>query len=138
MRTVTPTQPDDDAEIEVVPTDPSIESGEIVDRRSRVIRSSTPIPTLLPDEHTERTRLARPRVAPAKRSWVGWAVATVVPAIAAAVLTFAQTSSPTTVTDPTVPLQPTAELIGSTFDAQARAALVRVEAVATSPMVRNG
>jgi hypothetical protein len=138
MRTVTPTQPDDDAEIEVVPTDPSIESGEIVDRRSRVIRSSTPIPTLLPDEHTERTRLAQPRPAPPRRSWIGWAVATVVPAVAAAVLTFAQTSSPTAATDPTLPIQPTAELIGSTFDAQARAALVRVEAVATSPMVRNG
>jgi hypothetical protein len=63
----------------------------------------------------------------------------VVPATVAVVLTFAEPSAPTTAaTDPTLPLQPTAELIGSTFDAQARAALLRAQTVAASPMVRNG
>lgn len=146
MRAVTPTQPDDDVEIEVVPSrntgaepaDPSIESGEIIDRRSRVIRSSTPIPALLPDEHTERTRSAVAAPAPPRRSWVGWLVATIVPAAAAVVLRFAENASPAAALDATLPIQPTAELIGTTFDAQARAALVRVEAVAASPMVRNG
>lgn len=148
MRAVTPTQPDDDddVKIEVVPSrnpipepDRGIESGEIVDRRSLVIRSSTPIPALLPDEHTERTRQAAATAPPPRtRSWIGWLVATIVPAGVAVVLRFAETSSPPQAVDATIPIQPTAELIGTTFDAQARAALMRAEAVATSPMVRNG
>jgi hypothetical protein len=135
---------DDDVEISVVPSrratvpDEPVETGEIVERRSRVVRSSNdPIPTLVPEEPTERTRsVAQPT--PARRSWIGWLVATLVAAVAAVVLTVAVPPQATSTADASLSLQPTAELIATTLDGQARAALVRAEAIASSSMLRAG
>ena len=65
-------------------------------------------------------------------------IAAVAPAIAATALVFADTSSTSSSDNQrTLGLQAAAEMIGTTLDGEARAAQVRVEAIASSSMLRT-
>lgn len=110
-----------------------IESGEIVERRSLVIRSQS-LPAIdWSDEATEITAIpARP---PTRNRSVVWLVAAGVCGVAAAVaLALVARSDAATL----AALEPAAEMIGTTLEGEARAAMLRAEAFATSPALRAG
>ncbi len=118
--------------------DDVIESGEIVERRSLVIRSQ-PVPVL--DWNDEKTELtARPLPAPRHHSRPGASVPLRVLALAGALvfgiagIVLAVRNRPDAANIEA--LQSRAEALGSTLDADARAAMVRAEAIATSPVLR--
>jgi hypothetical protein len=105
-----------------------IASGEIAPR-SHVVRSTQPsIPPL--------TLPQAPPPPPPARGWL-WLVAATVPALAVVILSVAK-PDPGPALVPTTDLEAVAELVGSTFDGDARAAQVRAEAIASSSMLRAG
>lgn len=125
--------------------DEVIHSGEIDASRSRIVRSSISMPLMVDDEATEVFR-APPLPPPPRRRlrWV-WLAAAVASAIAALLLSRmagspATASSASSLTNPpsTVELQPVAAMTGAALDGDARAARMRVEAIASSPMLRAG
>ena len=143
LREVAVGQPDDDEpEIEVAPlaaplprrprvanpeVDNVIASGEIAPR-SLVVRSTQPsIPPF---------QLPQPPPPRPARGWL-WLVAALVPGLAVVILSVAK-PDPAAVKLPTTDLEAVAELVGSTFDGDARAAQVRAEAIASSSMLRAG
>ena len=139
---------DDEPEMEIIPmraplprrrsnaVDEPIESGEIDgSRRSLIIRSQSqpsmptmPIGTIAPP-----VQAARPQAPTRSRLFVLWLVLALVAGAAGLVV-------PMFVKPATAPnaanLEPIASLIGSTIDGEARAAQVRIDAVATSSMLR--
>jgi hypothetical protein len=121
--------------------DDVIESGEIVERRSLVIRSQK-VPVVdwndAPTEVTARPLplpLPPPPVQPARRAAVwhfGVLAGAIVFGLAAIVLTVrAQPDS-----DHIDALKDRAEVLATSLDGDARAAMVRAEAIATSPVLR--
>lgn len=108
--------------------DEVIESGEIVERRSLVIRSQRPA-----DFNAEPAELAIPPIAVApKRSWRGlWLAAGLVLGVAAVMGMGAKPAA-----GASEGLAARAEMIATTLDGDARAALVRAEAIASSPVLR--
>src|SRR5688500_14410740 len=110
------------------PADDVIESGEIVERRSLVIRSQKPA-----DFNDGPTELAiRPVDIEHKRSWRGlWVAAAIIFGVAAAM---GFVTKP--VASASDALVARAEMIGTTLDGEARAALVKAEAIASSPVLR--
>jgi hypothetical protein len=112
--------------------DEGIESGEIVERRSLVIRSQ-PVPVLeWNDAPTEITAVPLP---PPRRQ-LPWRLAAVAGAVvfAALAVIFALRAGPN---DAKVEsLESRAELLATTVDGDARAAIVRAEAIAASPVLR--
>lgn len=113
-------------------------SGEIVERRSLVIRSKTPV--AVDDEPTEISVTPFPvvvetpvlPVAPRSRWRIRWLVAAIACGVAAGVLfVLARPAAQTTTA-----LEADAAMIGTMLDAQARAAVVKVQAIAKSPMLR--
>src|SRR5688572_18338782 len=113
--------------------DDVIESGEIeTDRRSLVIRSQK-LPAV--DWNEGPTELSVPALVavPRKRNWRMLLLAgAIVLGIAAVALVLRAKPDGTAVNA----LEARAEMIGSTLDGEARAVLVRAEAMATSPMLR--
>lgn len=108
--------------------DDVIESGEIIERRSLVIRSQRPA-----DFNEEPTELAIPPldVAPT-RSWRGlWLAAGIVLGVVAVMGLGAKPEA-----GAGDALAARAEMIATTLDGEARAALVRAEAIASSPVLR--
>ena len=157
----TPTPPDGEAKVERADDDPSatrtptpkptprpaqrrnpaddvIESGEIVERRSLVIRSKSPV--VVDDEPTEISVTPFPAPFPApiptapSRSWrLRWLVAAIVcGAAAAALFVLARPAA-----GKSAALDARAAMIGTTLDGEVRATQVKVEAIAKSPMLRT-
>ena len=137
---------DDEPEIEVAPlrapivrkprvTNPEvdnvIQSGEIAPR-SLVIRSQSQ-----PSMPVMASPIALPPPPPPRRLGWLWLVAATVPALAVVGLTLAKPMT-APVAQPTTDLEAVAELIGTTFDGEARAVQVRAEAIASSSMLRAG
>lgn len=113
--------------------DDVIESGEIVERRSLVVRSKEPPADEWSDEPTEISIPAMP--VQRERSWrVLWLLAAIACAGAAVALLL---RAPPGAADAST-LEASAVMIGTTLDGEARAATVRVEAMATSPVLRAG
>lgn len=127
--------------------DETIHSGEISLPRSMIVRSaSSPAIPQQPPEHpvtpapgAAPPAVASPLPAPHRRSlWFVW-LALAVSAGAAAVVfgsvkpTVIQPAPPHTIEADT-----TAQLVGTTLDGAARAALMRVEAIVQTPMLRAG
>jgi hypothetical protein len=110
--------------------DEGIESGEIVDRRSLVIRSQ-PIPALeWNDAPTEISATPLPpRVRPWRMAAVGGAIALAVLAVMFAVRSGPDASKIDA-------LGSRAEMVARTVDGDANAAIVRAEAIAASPVLR--
>jgi len=111
--------------------DEVIESGEIVERRSLVIRSKTATSFDLDDEVTEVTLIRTP--APQTRGgrrmlWLLVGIACGAIAVALALLARPRAAA----------LEARAEMIGTVLDGESRAARVRVEAIASSPVLRAG
>ena len=131
---------DDEPEIEVAPmrtpivrkprasnpeVDNVIQSGEIAPR-SLVVRSQPSMSVM-----------SMPQAAPPRRLGWLWLVAATVPALAVVGLTLAKPIT-APVAQPTTDLEAVADLIGTTFDGEARAVQVRAEAIASSSMLRAG
>lgn len=127
-----------------------IESGEIVplaERRSLIVRSEPGLQRLdEPQIHVAHPAVrvveqpthapiapAMPQAPTKRRPWL-WLVPAVLPAIAGIVLTAAAGTSTVNTND----LAAAAALVGTTLDGEARGAQVRVEAIATSSMLRAG
>ena len=109
------------------PADEVIESGEIPEKRSLVVRSTTTA-TDWSDDATEISAIpAQPR-----RRHVVWLAAAIACGIAAAVLLLRGKPGVAS----SAALESRAEMIGTTLDGEARAAMVRVEAIAASPVLR--
>ncbi len=117
--------------------DDVIESGEIVERRSLVIRSQ-PVPVLdWNDEKTELTARPLPAPRPSRpRSSSPLRVLALAGAIVFGIagIVLAVRNRPDAAN--LEALQSRADALGSTLDADARAAMVRAEAIATSPVLR--
>jgi hypothetical protein len=111
--------------------DEGIESGEIVERRSLVIRSQ-PVPVIEWSESpTDVT--APPISEPTARPWRLAAIpAAIVFAILAVVFTLRSGPNRANIEA----LESRAELLATTLDGDARAAIVRAEAIAASPVLR--
>lgn len=145
-----PFSDDDEPEMEIAPmpaplprrrsglADEPIESGEIVERRSLVIRSQ-PHVDVLPDPRVADGTIPPPvatlPVAPVRRRGYWWLVAAML-AVGAG-LGVSMLPAPARKAD-TGQLAAAAALVGTTVDGEARAAQVRVEAIATSSMLRAG
>lgn len=149
--------PDDDTVIEVVPAPPPprrprvqnpaidevIHSGEIQLPRSHIVRSSQPsgaMPAVEREEDRTEPSVHRPLLpAPPARRFgrLAFLVAAIAPAIAAIVLRVSQPApvAPTAVTKSTE-ADAVAELVATTIDAEAHAAQVRADAIASSTMLR--
>ncbi|HEY5926161.1 MAG TPA: hypothetical protein VIV11_30960 [Kofleriaceae bacterium] len=111
--------------------DDVIETGEIVEKRSLVVRSQK-VPVI--DWNEGPTEIEAPPLAPVPvRNWrVLWLAGAIVMGIAGIVL--ATRTNPSAKNIPA--LEARAELLGTTLDGEARAAMVRAEAIATSPVLR--
>lgn len=134
MRTAAGTAPQRNPRQHHNPADDVIESGEIVERRSLVIRSSQPAISEW-SEPTEVTATAFPAATPARRSGrVLWLVAGIAAGIAAGVLMVRATSRAPSSTA----LEARAQMVGTLLDGEARAAMVRAQAIAASPVLRAG
>ena len=108
-----------------------IESGEIVERRSLVIRSQ-PVPTIEWNEGpTEIAAQSLPAVETRSRR-VLWLAAAVACGVIAIVFALRAQPDATNV----AALEARAEMMGTMLDGEARAAMVRAEAMATSPVLR--
>lgn len=110
--------------------DEVIESGEIVERRSLVIRSNTVPWTDVDDEVTEVTSIRMPAPETRSRRMVWLLAGLTCGAIAVALMVLARPRA--------AALESRAEMIGTTLDGEAHAAKVRVEAIASSPVLRAG
>jgi hypothetical protein len=122
--------------------DEPIESGEIDgSRRSLIIRSSQsqpivqppmemPVGTIVPPFHSGPIALPQPVKKPMFAVWLGLAVIAALAALVVPMLAkpAATAGAPN--------LEPIAALIGATIDGDARAAQTRIDAVATTPMLR--
>ncbi len=119
--------------------DEAIQSGEIESPRSLIIRSSAS-PALARDEdQTEPATFPEPK-APAKTRRFGrlaWLVAAIAPALAAIVLQYAQPAKQV-VSSQTGELDAITQLVTDTLDGEVHAAQLRVEAIASSSMLRAG
>jgi hypothetical protein len=123
--------------------DEAIQSGEIVLPRSTVIRSQSspaievppaeppaPVPVAVPNRRPSVPTLVR------RRARFVWLLLAVIPLAGAIGFAFVK-STPGPVSAPkTVELDAVAQLVGTTLDAEARAALIRAEAIASSPTLR--
>jgi hypothetical protein len=124
--------------------DEHIESGEINEPRSRIIRSSGSMPAFeMPQTPQDAfpAPVTNPNlpVAPRRsRMHFLWLIGAIVPVIAVIALTFVDRSPATPEKPSTVGIEAVADMIGTTLDAEANAAYVRVEAIATSSMLRAG
>ncbi|MGE5187210.1 MAG: hypothetical protein ACM31C_34415 [Acidobacteriota bacterium] len=130
--------------------DDVIHTGEIAPR-SLIIKSNPSIPKLdmeLPkvevkEDPTEPVVPPPRPAAPAhRRLRLGWLLAAIAAGAGAGVLMLVDTNPPavaaTTSEADTTALQSVAQFIGTTFDADARAAMVRAEAIASNPVLRAG
>jgi hypothetical protein len=120
--------------------DDMIQSGEITPvPRSLVVRSSSQLPPIREDERDDSTEpvARRPDMAgPKKRqARVAWLVAALAPALAALALQYSKPETPAAAVR-TAEADSIAELVGTMFDGEARAAQVRADAIATSSMLR--
>jgi hypothetical protein len=113
--------------------DEVIEVGEIVERRSLVVRSKSIAGVDWSDEPTEIT-VRRLPARPARDRRVLLLLASVACGLAA--LTLGLLARPHATGSPE--LEARAEMIGTTLDGEARAAAVRAEAIAASPVLRAG
>lgn len=111
------------------PADDAIESGEIVERRSLVVRSQTASSAW----HDESTEVTAPPV-PQRRRRVLWLATAIACGVVAGVLLRLATPGAAN----TAALETRAEMIGTTLEGEARAAMVRAEAIAASPVLRAG
>jgi hypothetical protein len=124
-----------------------VESGEIVERRSYIIRSSDSQPAIpkveiredptevVPHRYTEPEVPLVPAGVQRRGPRLVWLLAAIGPAIAAVALSMVET---TTRTKPsTLGIQGAAEMIATTLDGAATAVKARAEAIATSSMLRN-
>jgi hypothetical protein len=142
---------DDDMEIEVAPQAPKraprvanpavdnvIHSGEIVEPRSSIIRSGS-MPKM--DNAAASRELGELKApSPRRRARFIWLAAAIACALGAgALIMFDRPQPPVANTDAArVNLTALAHVVGSTLDADARAAMVRAQAIATSSMLRAG
>lgn len=127
--------------------DDVIHSGEIVPR-SMIVKSSDSMAKIEvradPTEPTTHVPPAlpplpmSPRIAPRRRSLrVSWLVAAIVSGLGAGALVLADRKTSVPTTNPhAAEIQTTAEMLGTALDADARAAMMRAEAVATAPALR--
>ena len=108
--------------------DEPIESGEIVERRSLVVRSKV-------EWNEGPTEVAAPPLEmPNQRNWRWlWLAGAVLWGIAAATVAIRAQPDRSSVG----PLEARAEMLATTLDAEARAIQVRAEAIATAPALRN-
>jgi hypothetical protein len=116
--------------------DDVIASGEIAPR-SLIIRSqSQPVMPAFREDPTEQTQYPPPPVVAARRRKLSflWLAAAVVPAIAAVALGAVHPAAQQPVR--TAEAESVAQLLGTTLDGEAQAAKVRVEAIASSSMLR--
>lgn len=130
--------------------DDVIHSGEI-QPRSLIIKSNPSIPKIeaeiakvqIKEDPTEPVVPPPRPAAPAhRRLRIGWLLAAVGAGAAAAVLMVVDSNRPAAAAASTGPqtaeLQAVVQFIGTTFDADARAAMVRAEAIASNPVLRAG
>jgi hypothetical protein len=113
--------------------DERIESGEIVERRSLVIRSQ-PVPVV---EWTETpTEITVAPVKPRARSSSSPRLAVLAGAVGFAALAIVLTLRSGPSSSKIAALESRADLLATTLDGDARAAIVRAEAIAASPVLR--
>jgi hypothetical protein len=146
-----PSSQDDEPEMEVIPirgptrrrsnaVEEPIESGEIdVTRRSLIIRSQSqpaipvqmPVGTIVPPLQSGPIPL--PQVTPKSSMFLVWLALALIAAAASVVIPLVLKPAVT----PNAPnLEPIAALIGTTIDNEARAAQIRIDALAMSSMLR--
>jgi hypothetical protein len=120
--------------------DEVIHTGEIMEPRSHIVRASDSQPVMPKIEVREDpTEPIRPIAPQAPRRWrVLWLVGAVLAAVGGLGLGFVDTTPPAVADNRAASLTATAEMIGTTFEAEARAALVRATSIATSSMLRAG
>jgi len=139
---------DDEPEMEIIPirapvprrrsnaVDEPIESGEIdVSRRSLIIRSQSQpaIPTMPLGTIAPPVQAALPQAPTKSRMFALWLALAVIAGAAGLVIPMVVKPA---VAPTAANLEPIASLIGSTIDGEARAAQVRIDAVASSSMLR--
>ena len=119
--------------------DEVIQSGEIVEPRSHIVRSSNSLPAFQLDQPALRSAPEFP-TAPTSRAWRYVLVVGALLAAAASIgLTLmSKPSVPIIASDSQAKLQTIADMIGTTLDGDARAAFLRAQAIASSPMLRAG
>lgn len=115
--------------------DDVIESGEIVERRSLVIRSQ-PVPVVdWNDAPTEITARPLPPPQPAARR-TKWHFAALAAAVLFGIAAIALTLRARPNASRIDALESRAEMLGTALDGDARATMIRAEAIATSPVLR--
>lgn len=118
--------------------DEAIQSGEIESPRSLIIRSTASPPLARDEDRTESAIHPAPSVPVKTRRFgrLAWLVAAIAPALAAIVLQYAQPARPAS--PQTGEIASITQLVTVTLDGEVRAAQLRVEAIASSSMLRAG